>query len=162
VVTRVADMKGSGAGRRFVQRARRAAVLSLVATATLRCGGEPNPCAPAATFPAAAALAIAGDSRKVELTVRTSPQPLARGLNTAQYTVADAAGAPLSGLEIAVVPWMIDMGHGSSIQPQVAEEEAPGVYLVSCLDLMMPGTWQLRTTFSGPVSDSATPTFQVP
>jgi hypothetical protein len=85
---------------------------------------------------------------------------MARGVNELRYDVTDSAGKPVSGLNVAVTPWMPDMGHGSSVVPSVAEQ-SPGSYLVTCVDIPMPGTWQLRTTFSGPVSDNATPTFQV-
>jgi hypothetical protein len=134
--------------------------LSLFAAAALHCGGSPSTCAPASSFPSDAATSLTSAAGKLSIQVRTSPQPLARGLNTAQYTVTDATGKPVTGLTLSVVPWMPDMGHGASIEPSVTEE-GNGLYVVSCLDIAMPGTWELRTAFSGPVTDNATPTFQV-
>jgi hypothetical protein len=32
---------------------------------------------------------------------------------------------------------------------------------VTDVHLFMPGTWELETTFSGPLSDHATPTFEL-
>jgi hypothetical protein len=37
-----------------------------------------------------------------------------------------------------------------------------GRYVVSDVALVMPGTWELRTTFAGPTQDRATPSLQIP
>jgi hypothetical protein len=47
------------------------------------------------------------------------------------------------------------------VQPSVAECRS-GIYVATNVVFAMPGAWQLQTTISGPVSDNATPTFQIP
>jgi hypothetical protein len=136
------------------------AALSIIAAAAVACGGSAGPCPSTASFSPAPQLALASNSGVLNLAVSTSPAPLARGVNELRYDVTDSTGKPVSGLNVAVTPWMPYMGHGSSVVPSVAEQSG-GSYLVTCVDITMPGTWQLRTTFSGPVSDDATPTFQV-
>ena len=136
-------------------------LLGLLGVAAASCGGNSDACSTVGTFPVAPATTLTSDSGGLQVEIRTSPQPLIRGADAVQYTITDANHQPSSGLQLQVVPWMPDMGHGSSVVPTVAEQGG-GVYLVSCVDLAMPGTWQLRTTFSGPVSDSATPAFQIP
>jgi len=69
-------------------------------------------------------------------------------------------GTPCDGLTVDMRPWMPSMGHGTS-KPTITAE-GNGRYLVSDVYLFMPGTWELRTTFSGPVSDTAAPTISVP
>jgi hypothetical protein len=53
------------------------------------------------------------------------------------------------------------MGHGASLIPIVAEDP-PGTYVVRDVDFFMAGTWELRTSISGPVTDHAAPSFQIP
>jgi hypothetical protein len=135
-------------------------LICVVAFAVSACGGSTASCPTTASFSASPQLALASSSGALSLAVRTSPEPLARGMNEVQYQVSNTNGEGVSGLSLAVVPWMPDMGHGSSVLP-VVTDEGQGTYLVTCVDIIMPGAWQLRTTFTGPVSDSATPTFQV-
>jgi hypothetical protein len=133
-------------------------LLIVGAAALAACGGGG---APPVSFPATALQTLASSSGLLQIEVRTSPQPPLRGVDAAQYTVADAQHAPVLHLAIAVVPWMPDMGHGSAITPTVTEQ-GNGVYVLTDVDLAMPGAWQLRTTFSGAVADSVTPQFQIP
>jgi len=75
-------------------------------------------------------------------------------------------GSPVDGLTVEVVPWM-NMGNGvehGSIEtpsPPVAQK-GNGKYLIETVVFSMPGTWEVRMTFSGPVSDDAAPTFDIP
>ena len=81
--------------------------------------------------------------------MRTSPQPPTRGNQNVELTITDpATGKPLAGLTLHVVPWMPVMDHGTSVAPSVAET-TPGTYLISNVDLFMPGQWALRTNISG-------------
>jgi hypothetical protein len=48
------------------------------------------------------------------------------------------------------------MGHGTDVVPQL-EPMGNGRYVFANVNLFMPGEWQLRFEFSGPVSDSAAP-----
>jgi hypothetical protein len=67
----------------------------------------------------------------------------------------DAGGAPVTGLELGVQPWMPEMRHGSPVTPDVSESGS-GVYDVSNVDFTMVGAWQLRLTISGTMSGSCT------
>jgi hypothetical protein len=130
----------------------------LLAAATAACSGG---AAPSAGFPADPYTTATSDSGALVVEVRTSPQPPARGSNEVELMVTRAAdGSPATGLDVAVQPWMPSMNHGSA-DPTVAEEGG-GRYLVTGVYLYMPGTWELRASFSGPVSDHATPTLSVP
>jgi hypothetical protein len=53
------------------------------------------------------------------------------------------------------------MGHGSSVEP-VTTAKGNGTYVLDNVYLFMAGHWELRTTFSGSVTDRATPSFDVP
>jgi hypothetical protein len=99
---------------------------------------------------------------QLEVELRLSPQPPVAGLNTALYTITDATShAAVEGLSLSIVPWMPAMGHGTSVVPEATDMGA-GQYVITDLSLFMAGEWQLRTTFSGEISDSAEPTFDVP
>jgi hypothetical protein len=115
------------------------------------------------TFPDTPLSILTSDLGKLHLEVRTAPvQPPSRGLCTVELTVTDAAtGAPADGLSLTVVPWMPAHGHGSSVQPTVTPL-GQGRYVIGDVSLFMAGYWQLRTTFSNGVDDSAQPAFDVP
>jgi hypothetical protein len=114
------------------------------------------------TFSADAYLTTTGDAGALSVQVRTSPQPPQRGTIGVELTVTNVSdGGPRDGLALAVVPWMPADNHGTSIVP-VVTAEGQGKYLLTDVDLFMPGHWELRTTFSGPVMDRAVPAFDVP
>jgi YtkA-like len=133
----------------------------LLAISAMGCSGSAAPTGPP-TFTADAfmiAPSTLGTGLAVE--VRTSPQPPARGTIAVQLTVIDATSrAPLDGLTIRVVPWMPAHDHGTSLVPTV-KAEGQGKYLVSDVDLFMPGHWELQTTLSGPLADYVAPAFDV-
>jgi hypothetical protein len=114
-----------------------------------------------ATFPPDAITTTASDSGGLHIDVRTAPsQPPPRGTCTVELTVTDASGAPKDGLAVDVVPWMPAHGHGASVVPTVVAKGA-GKYVVTNVSLFMPGEWELRTTFGGPLTDHATPMIEV-
>lgn len=131
---------------------------------TLACGCSGSDAAQPgadATFPDAALAVVTGDLGRLGFEVRTAPdQPPQRGTIAVDYRVS-AAGAPVDGLSISVVPWMPAMGHGSSITPDV-HAMGGGRYVITNVDLFMPGRWELKTTFSGTLDDHATPAFDIP
>lgn len=137
--------------------------LALVSSALLLlaagCGGSTTPTA-SLSFPETALTTVKGTSGLVNVAIRSSPQPPVRGLSNFQFTVTDASGTPVDGLQIAVEPWMPQMGHGSSITPTVTDVGG-GVYQVTQVYLFMAGLWQLRTTITGAMSDSVAPEFQI-
>jgi YtkA-like protein len=115
-----------------------------------------------ASFPDAPLVRLESDSGALTIELRTSPeQPPSRGTVSVEYRVANTGGQPVDGLTLDVVPWMPDMGHGTSTKPTVTDEGG-GHYVVSDVSLYMPGRWQLRTTFSGSVHDGVVPLFQIP
>jgi hypothetical protein len=108
-------------------------------------------------------MTLASASGDLRIEVRTSPsQPPTGGLQAVQLVIANATTAsPATGLALGVLPWMPAMGHGASLVPTVAESPG-GTYVVSDVDFFMPGTWELRTSIAGAVSDHVAPSFQIP
>ena len=95
---------------------------------------------------------------RVELTASSSPVVGSDQLELSVTKIED--GTPVDGMTVSIVPFMPSMDHGTSVTPTVTPEGG-GKYLVTDLYLFMPGTWVLRTTFSGPSSDHAEPTFEL-
>jgi hypothetical protein len=138
----------------------RSLVLVSLFTASIGCGSSPP--AEALGFTASPLVTTPSTSGSLSLDVRTSPQPPVAGMNSAQVIIKDAAsGEPVDGLSINVVPWMPAMGHGTSLVPTVSPK-GNGVYEIDQLSLFMPGEWELRLSFTGPMSDTANPAFNVP
>ena len=105
-------------------------------------------------FPETPLSVVQSATGAVELEVRTSPdQPPVRGSSRVELTLRDASGL-LSGVSIQAVPWMPAMGHGSPTEPTVSPLEE-GKYLLSAVELYMPGRWELRLELGGSVTDSA-------
>jgi hypothetical protein len=135
--------------------ARLACALALTA-----CSG-PAPTSGTPTFSGTVYLTATSASGALRVDMRTWPQPPAMGTNALELTVTDAAdGAPRDDLTVAVSPWMPAMNHGSSAIPTVTPQ-GHGKYLVTEVYLFMPGLWQLRTSFSGGVTDHVTPAVEI-
>jgi len=138
--------------------------LVLIALFLSACSSGPGaaPTGPV-TFSSDPMMTETSSSGRLRLDVRTAPeQPPSRGMQTIQLVIYDAAtGAPETGLTLGVLPWMPAMGHGAPVTPNVSEGP-PGTYVVGDVDFFMPGTWELRTSISGPVTDHAAPSFQIP
>jgi hypothetical protein len=133
-----------------------AAVAAPIALAAVGgCGGAAGG-GPSLAFSGSPALSVASASGALTVAVRFSPETPVIGLDAAELTVTDASAAPVAGLTVTVVPWMPAHGHGSSTTP-VVSETGPGVYVATPLALPMPGEWELRTTLSGPLDDTVTP-----
>ncbi len=136
-----------------------------MAFAALAGCGAPASAAPAgpSEFPAQPVMTLTSASGQLQIEVRTAPQqPPSRGDGSVELVIRNTTtNAPESGLSIDVVPWMPAMGHGASIVPAVASP-SPGTYVITNVDLFMPGTWELRTTVSGSVADHVAPSFQIP
>jgi hypothetical protein len=113
-------------------------------------------------FSAAPYARAIGNDHVLQIEIRTSPQPPARGTNAVELTLRSMADdAPIDGLHIAVKPWMPAMNHGTSLLPSVMPEGG-GKYLITDLDLFMPGLWELRLTITGASADQAAPSFEIP
>jgi hypothetical protein len=138
-------------------------LLAVAALLLIGCGGGAGASPAVPAFEGEPGQAVVSDSGALSIGIRWSPDPPVVGLVAAELTtvdVRDAAQEPASGLSLAVVPWMPSHGHGTSVVPAV-EETAPGIYVVTRLNLFMPGEWQLRTTISGPIDDAVNPTIEV-
>jgi hypothetical protein len=115
-----------------------------------------------ASFPVDSLMTVTSQAGTLRIDVRTAPdQPPSRGVVSVDYRVTDGNQKPVDGLAISVVPWMPDMGHGASTTPTV-EAMGNGHYMLTNVELFMPGRWDLRTTISGSSNDSATPEFEIP
>jgi hypothetical protein len=133
-----------------------------IALATATAGCSSSGPAEATGFGRAPLMTVNSQSRQLSIDVRTSPQPPARGTNDIELTIAGTPdGGLLDGLTLGVKPWMPAMGHGTSIVPTVTPE-LNGKYLISGVDLFMPGLWQLRLTIAGSSEDYAAPAFEIP
>jgi hypothetical protein len=56
---------------------------------------------------------------------------------------------------------MASHGHGASVVPSVSVESG-GRYVVTDVDLFMPGQWTLRTTIEGAATDHVALAIDVP
>jgi hypothetical protein len=134
-------------------------VLSLLAG----CGSSAPACNPSPTFSSPPYLTgIKSSSGNLTLSVSLDPAstPPEQRCFGVQYVVTDSSGAPVDGLELTVQPWMVQMGHGSSVVPTVTAK-GQGIYVLTSVDLFMAGEWQLRTGVDGGVTDTFSPTIQV-
>jgi hypothetical protein len=115
------------------------------------------------TFTAQPLMTVMSGLGKLAIDVRTAPlQPPTRGLQRVELVIRDSKTAVSEpGLTLGVLPWMPAMGHGAPLTPTV-QEGPPGTYVVSDVDFFMPGTWELRVSISGTVTDHAAPSFQIP
>jgi hypothetical protein len=133
-----------------------------VAMVAVGCGGVDDTTPPTTSFPADPYAVLTSDEGKLTIEVRTGPsQPPSRGKTDVQFIVRDSSGALVDGLELTATPWMPVMGHGTPVVP-VTTMDGNGVYALRNVSMYMAGLWELRTTFSGIVMDTATPIFDVP
>jgi hypothetical protein len=121
--------------------------------------------APGHDFAGAPLISSTSASGALRVSLRSSPNPPARGIDVFELTVADGMGTPVDGLAIEVTPWMPSHGHGTSVAPTVSAQGG-GVYVVDNVDLYMPGTWELRIVMHGgslmPDGDHLEPSVDVP
>jgi len=146
----------------WVDTKRFVAVGLLVTGPLLGCSSEPHDASHDASAPTGCAAETRADAFVLGLAkalpnglvvrlVAATPAPPAKGDNTWTVEIVDAAGKPVSGATVAVVPFMPDHGHGTAVAPTVTPEAAPGKYLISKMNLPMAGYWDitLSVTVSG-------------
>jgi hypothetical protein len=115
-----------------------------------------------ADFPAAADATVTSSAGKLRVELRTAPSPAARGTDRVKLTMLDAtSGGPVDGLTVTITPWMPAMGHGTSVKPTVIAL-GQGSYSSDDVALFMAGHWELRTTITGGIEDSATLAVDIP
>jgi hypothetical protein len=148
---------------RFTARAAALVALAACACSSSDGGSGSNTCSASTSFPTSPFASLASAGGKLRIDVRTAPyQPLQAGLDCIQLVVTDATtGAPVDGLTVGMTPWMPAMDHGSSVTPQPSPPLGQGRYVFTNVSLPMPGEWELRTQFSGAVTDSVDPTFNI-
>jgi len=138
-----------------------AAIALGLACAPLGCSSASSDGASAPTYPATPFAVVTTDVGGYSVATRTSPgQPPPAGLSTVELTITDSTGAPVDGLTIETLPWMPVMGHGASVTPTTVPK-GNGVYILTDVDMFMPGTWDLHFTITGPVTAHALVEFQI-
>lgn len=101
-------------------------------------------------------LAKAGSAGAYTVTlVDAQPITAEKGTNRWTIRVTDVAGAPVDGMTIAVVPFMPDHNHGSSMDPVVRPSGSPGEYVVDPLYFFMLGLWRVTLTLTPPAPAAA-------
>ena len=88
--------------------------------------------------------------------LNSNPAPPAAETNVWSMKITNSTGASQPNVTATVVPFMPDMGHGTSIVPSMTSN-GDGTYTVQPLYLFMAGVWTITFTTvpaSGP-SDSA-------
>jgi YtkA-like len=132
--------------------------LSFSAALAAGCGSAPNVQEDFSSTPLATVMSASG---ALKVDVFTNPQPPTTGNVAVRYVITDATSQEsVSGLSLAIVPWMPAMGHGTTVVPSVSYAGS-GVYNLSNVYLYMAGQWQLRTDISGGTSDSVAPDLAV-
>ena len=138
--------------------------LSLAACGSSQAAPSSNggSCSATLTFPTSSLSTVTSDGGKLSVAIYSAPyQPLIAGTECLELVVTDpSSGDAVDGLSITMTPWMPAMGHGADTIPLLTAL-GQGRYVFTEVGLFMPGEWQLRTQFSGQVTDSVEPTFNV-
>ena len=97
----------------------------------------------------------------------SDPAPPARGNNTWVITINAMAngvvGSPMTGVDMAVTPFMPDHQHGTPIPVGVTAMPTAGQYKLDPVNLWMPGLWQTTIQAqAGSTTDSAVFSFCIP
>jgi hypothetical protein len=108
----------------------------------ITCQNDPR----VATYTPGLSVTSTSGTRKFIL-LSSQPAPPARGTNTWQLRITDAAGQNEPGLSVSVLPFMPDHGHGTSVNASVTANP-DGTYTAAPLYFFMPGVW--RVTFATP------------
>jgi hypothetical protein len=122
--------------------------------ATSLCDKDPR----AMTYAVGLSRTATGAPLKVTF-VDATPRPPGEEMNAWTVRVTDANGDPVTGATITLKPWMPDMGHGSSITPQITPMGEDGMYQVTLIDLFMPGIWSNTFTIKTASEPLATAVF---
>ena len=91
--------------------------------------------------------------------LQSQPGPPIKGVNTWQVEVDETAtGGALDNLDISILPWMPDHGHGTMVPVVVTPMASTGVgeYKLDPLYLYMSGLWQIKFTIVGTMVEGGT------
>ncbi len=88
--------------------------------------------------------------------IDSNPAPPASGTNVWSMRITNTSGVSQLNVAADVVPFMPDMGHGTSVTPEMTAN-ADGTYTVQPLYLFMAGVWTVTftTVLQSGQSDSA-------
>ncbi len=75
-----------------------------------------------------------------------SPNTPTKGDNSWTLELSDVTGAPLSDVNLQVTPFMPQHGHGTGVKAIVTPSVEPGRFVVTPVNLWMPGLWEVRLT----------------
>jgi hypothetical protein len=123
-------------------------------TSTGLCDTDPR----AMTYAAGLSQTVTGGIMKVSF-VDATPAPPALNENEWTVQVTGENGDPVTGATITMKPFMPDMGHGSSVTPQVTPMGTAGMYQITLIDLFMPGIWTNTFTLTTPSEPVTTAVF---
>ncbi len=99
----------------------------------------------------AANMQLASKEGRLKLVLESSdPAPPIKGNNNWVLKVLDAAGAPVTGATLMVVPKMPDHGHGTSIVPTITP--MGDAYQIGNVNLFMAGLWEVTISVSAAMS----------
>ncbi|CAN5412034.1 hypothetical protein BH11MYX1_BH11MYX1_26850 [soil metagenome] len=94
-----------------------------------------------------------------------NPAPAVRGNNTWIVQLASMAsgvvGSPIDGAMVSASPFMPAHQHGSPITPEISATGTPGEYMITPINLWMPGVWQTTLTVTSGTADRAVFSFCV-
>lgn len=93
------------------------------------------------------------------------PAPAVRGNNTwivqLNSMVSGVVGSPMDGATISASPFMPAHQHGSPITPTISATGTPGEYMITPINLWMPGVWQTTLTVTSGTADRTVYSFCV-
>ena len=119
------------------------------------CSSDPR------VFTYQAGMTVASASKALTFALlQSNPGPPAKGNDTWTIKVTDASSQPQANLNISVLPFMPDHGHGTSVNASITNNH-DGTYTVAPLYFFMPGVWRITFTTASP-ADSAVFFFCVP
>jgi MYXO-CTERM domain-containing protein len=151
-------------------RRRRGRALLVACLALGGCSGKGDPNPSAAPAPTSMATDCSGDfdtfepgmtklakpgQISVELAEATPSPPVVRDDNTWRLKLTDADGEPVVGATLVATPYMPQHQHGTA--EVVIEEQGDGAYVLSPIELIMPGVWEIPlsvTTADGALSET--------
>jgi hypothetical protein len=88
-------------------------------------------------------LAKFTDKKQYSLELVMPENMVRMGVNTLELIVHKDTGEDLPGVEVTVIPWMPDMGHGV-LETPVVIERGGGLYSIDNIVFSMTGHWQLK------------------
>jgi len=85
----------------------------------------------------------------------SDPAPPTKGDNVWTLTVTDLDGNPMDGLSLDSQPFMPDHGHGTPNQESQSDGSTVGEYVLSPINLWMPGYWEVTIAITGDSIDDS-------